>query len=245
MSLAALQGAGYEIEARNHALAVLTQDFPDEVNTLCNVLLGFDIRAEELIRGGGGESPATQRLRHDLDDKGWKKRNVRTRKTINGNERRSETHEIDHFRSAENGGIALEIEWNNKDTFFNRDLDNFRQLHADGEVSVGIVITRGASLQRDLVQIVNKSARKRGCQAFGDLKREFGYVPTERQEREVNKRAQKEGDFIKGWARAFVADKYAASTTHWTKLAGLVDRGVGGPCPLLLIGIPSGIVTVS
>src|SRR5262249_14440838 len=33
------------------------------------------------------------------------------------------------------GTIALEIEWNNKDPFFDRDLENFKRLHSDGAIS--------------------------------------------------------------------------------------------------------------
>ena len=42
---------------------------------------------------------------------------------------------------------AVEIEWNNKDPFFDRDLNNFRLLFDLRAVSVGIVITRCDELQ--------------------------------------------------------------------------------------------------
>ena len=41
----------------------------------------------------------------------------------------------------------------------------------------------------------------------------------------------------------FVADKFGEATTHWDKLEQRVQRGVGNPCPLLLIGLPDTIVT--
>ena len=43
------------------------------------------------------------------------------------------------------GVVALEIEWNNKDPFFDRDLENFKRLHADrwGHQASGIIVTRG------------------------------------------------------------------------------------------------------
>ena len=44
-------------------------------------------------------------------------------------------------------GIALELEWNNKDPFFDRDLNNFRLLFDLHVVSVGIIITRCDELQ--------------------------------------------------------------------------------------------------
>ena len=52
--------------------------------------------------------------------------------------RESVSHEIDHVRTFESGArIALEIEWNNKDPFYDRDLENFKRLHADGAISAG------------------------------------------------------------------------------------------------------------
>lgn len=44
-------------------------------------------------------------------------------------------------------GVGLEIEWNNKDPFFDRDLNNFRLLFDLRVVSVGVIITRCDELQ--------------------------------------------------------------------------------------------------
>jgi hypothetical protein len=44
-------------------------------------------------------------------------------------------------------GVALEIEWNNKDPFFDRDLNNFRLLFELRSVSAGVIITRCDELQ--------------------------------------------------------------------------------------------------
>jgi len=43
----------------------------------------------------------------------------------------------------------------------------------------------------------------------------------------------------------FFADKYGMATTHWSKLQDRIARGVGNPCPLLLIGLPPSIVDMS
>jgi hypothetical protein len=43
--------------------------------------------------------------------------------------------------------VALEIEWNNKDPFYDRDLNNFRLLFDLRVVSVGVIITRTDELQ--------------------------------------------------------------------------------------------------
>jgi len=43
--------------------------------------------------------------------------------------------------------VAIELEWNNKDPFFDRDLNNFRLLFDLRVVSVGVIITRCDDLQ--------------------------------------------------------------------------------------------------
>ena len=45
-------------------------------------------------------------------------------------------------------GVALEVEWNNKDPFFDRDLNNFRLLFDLRAIQVGVIITRAAELQK-------------------------------------------------------------------------------------------------
>jgi hypothetical protein len=49
--------------------------------------------------------------------------------------------------------------------------------------------------------------------------------------------------FQEAFVDRFVSDKFGESTTHWRKLEDRVRRGVGNPCPLLLIGLPDSIVT--
>ena len=43
--------------------------------------------------------------------------------------------------------MALEIEWNNKDPFYDRDLNNFRLLFELRAIEVGVLVTRGSELQ--------------------------------------------------------------------------------------------------
>ena len=74
-------------------------------------LLATTIPIEEIIAGGGGEAKGTQRLRKALAAKGWVKTTFVVEKTINKVPRESQSHEVDHVRSSENGAmIALEIE---------------------------------------------------------------------------------------------------------------------------------------
>jgi hypothetical protein len=48
--------------------------------------------------------------------------------------------------------------------------------------------------------------------------------------------------FADAWTDNFVSNKFGQATTHWDKLMHRVERGVGNPCPLLLIGLPASTV---
>ena len=241
MSVADLVQAGFDTDARNHARAILEQDFREPLAELCRALLSAEVGAVELIRGGGGEAGLTQRLRRDLTERGWRKRKIVIRKIVDDNERSSISHEIDHVRETERGAVALEIEWNNKDPFFDRDLENFQRLHAEGAVSVGVIVTRGASLQTNMRRIVHDWAEGNAVSGFDDL-REFDVTPTNRQRRKVDDAQDTGRSFVDAWSHMFVGDKFGAATTHWTKLQDRLARGVGNPCPLFLVGIPANVV---
>lgn len=236
-----LKERGFEILTLHHAEAILKHDMRQAVKDLEDSLVELKIPIDELIRGGGGEGAMTQRLRKSLSETyGWRKHNFEVKKVIDGEERESTSHEIDHVKRFSSGTIALEIEWNNKDPFFDRDLENFKRLHADGAISIGAIITRGASLQDSLRSFTAEFARKHKLQAAKDLLK--FYSPTSRQERLIELQVKAKGNFAEGWAQAFVSDKFGEATTHWRKLEDRVKRGVGNPCPLILIGIPAQVV---
>ena len=238
MSLLALWEAGFNVASLNHAEAILVHDFNDPLNDLIEILLALQISDSEFVKGGGGEASVTRRLRLAITEIGWRKRRIVIRKIVDDQEQSATTHEIDHVCATEQGKLALEIEWNNKDPFFDRDLENFQRLHAEGAISVGFIITRGNTLQEALRAIVADYARDRKVQDFDDLK-ELDVEPTPRQR---NKVLAEGGEMAEDWAKVFVSEKYGGSTTHWGKLQERIQRGVGNPCPLVLIGIPSNVV---
>ena len=140
---------------------------------------------------------------------------------------------------------ALEIEWNNKDPFYDRDLENFKRLHADGAISIGIIVTRGKSLHENMRDLVRRFLDERQIQNLDDLQ-QWGYGPTTKQRAAINKRMSRKKSpvtFREAFTDKFVADKFGEATTHWRKLEDRVHRGVGNPCPLVLIGLPDSIVT--
>lgn len=234
---------GFQVATLHHAEAILEHDMGEAVTELEAVLDQIRIPAEELVRGGGGEGELTQRIRRVLsNDLGWKKHIFEIKKIVDGVEKESVSHEVDHVKHFATGTFALEIEWNNKDPFFDRDLENFKRLHADGVISIGAIITRGDSLQQGLRELIATFARKSGLDSREKLA-PF-YEPTRRQIALIERATATRGSFEEGWAHVFVADKFGEATTHWRKLDARVKRGVGNPCPLLLVGIPRDVVVV-
>jgi hypothetical protein len=240
-----LTNRGFDVEFTSHAHAIVQVDFPDIVAQLENVLLASAIPIEEIIGSGGGETKGTQRLRNALKNFGWRKHKFVVQRIIDGIEREAQSHEVDHVRQFPSGTAALEIEWNNKDPFFDRDLENFKRLHADGAISIGVIVTRGASLQESMRGLVRRFADESKIDSHADMER-IGLNPTKRQISEVMKRVSRKKnpiEFREAWVDHFVSDKFGAATTHWNKLQDRVQRGVGNPCPLILVGLPSSIVT--
>jgi hypothetical protein len=239
--LITLRELGFDVLCTSHADAILANDFGDALADIEGVLSTFLIDAEEIVRGGGGEAPFTQRLRHAFHESGWHKREFVIRKLIDEVETQATSHEVDHVKKFTKGTVALEIEWNNKDPFYDRDLDNFKRLHADGGISVGVIITRGLSLHASLEVILCRFAGRKGINSLESLV-PYDYLPTRRQKNLIEAKAGADIPFIDAWVSVFRADKFGESTTHWGKLEGRVRRGAGNPCPLLLLGLPANIV---
>lgn len=239
--------AGFQVEFASHAEAIIGVDFPQIASDLEEALSQVRLPITEIVGGGGGETKLTQRLRHGFNELEWRKRNIKIEKIVDGvlDEDATKSHEIDHFHATPKGSFALEIEWNNKDPFFDRDLENFKRLHSEGVISVGSIVTRGTELQSSLKGMIKSWAEREGVDSFADLKARGFKRPTERQEEIVEGLQARGAGFASAWADMFFNDKYGMATTHWSKLQERLRRGVGNPCPLVLIGLPPSIVNMS
>ena len=198
---------GYLYGVTRYADVILERAFADRFCDLRTALERFEPTLDELIAGGGSQTPFVQRFDWSLntirDGKAWGSRVITVEKRIgfDGDTKRvskGRSHWIDMFGvgslSDPFPGIAVEMEWNNKDPFFDRDLIRFRALHREGAVAVGVIVTRGPDLQALLKETIRNN-------------------------------------------RGLGQSKYGASTTHWGRLMQRMSLGGGGECPLLLVGI--------
>jgi len=133
----------YHIEERRHACAILTTDCSPELQDIVGCLDQFELLRSEIAAGGGGKTKIAKRFDSFLAGRGWTEKSVRVGRKIDETVTESETHKVDFFK----GRVAVEVEWNNKDPFFSRDLDVFRLLHDLNVISVGVIVTRMDELQ--------------------------------------------------------------------------------------------------
>jgi hypothetical protein len=110
---------------------------------ICQALNEFRLLKSRIAVPGGSKSLISKALEKPLNKNGWVERQFETSITVDQIKEESPTHKVDCFK----GKVGLEIEWNNKDPFFDRDLNNFRLLFDLRALSVGVIITRCDELQ--------------------------------------------------------------------------------------------------
>jgi hypothetical protein len=139
----------YEVTENRHACAILKVDFPNEWKDLVEVLTQFRLKKSFIKTPGGGKSPISLWFDSAFRQRGWKPKKFDAKLTVDGKKRDLPTHEVDCFKNE----VALEIEWNNKDPFFDRDLQAFSAFHNLALAGVGIIITRCDELQQLFVKL--------------------------------------------------------------------------------------------
>ena len=135
--------ARYHVKEWRNATGILATDHTGPWQDIIEVLRGFTLLRSEIEVSGGNRSLVSRRIDGAFYAKGWMEKDFKTAFVIDQREIQSPTHAVDCFRD----GVALEVEWNNKDPFFDRDLNNFRLLFELRAIDVGVIITRSAELQ--------------------------------------------------------------------------------------------------
>ncbi len=114
--------AKYEFYERDHACAILARDFRDEFKDILECLDAFVLKKTAILTPGGGRSPIPIEIDGFLRARGWKEKKFDIEITVDGEVIPIPTHKIDNFKNR----VGLEVEWNNKTEFYDRDLNSFR-----------------------------------------------------------------------------------------------------------------------
>lgn len=133
----------YEVHERRNGLAILAAAHPEEWNDILAVLGGFQLLKSDILKPGGRKSPIAERLDGHFMNLGWQEKGFDTKIVVDETVFETPTHKVDCYKNR----IALEVEWNNKDPFYDRDLNNFRLLFDLRAIDAGVIITRCTELQ--------------------------------------------------------------------------------------------------
>lgn len=135
--------ARYEVHEWRNASAVLTAAHAAQWEEILLVLRAFTLLRDDILAPGGRKSPIAEKLDGHFYRLGWIEKSFDTKIVVDGDTHETPTHSIDCYKEK----VAIEVEWNNKDPFYDRDLNNFRLLYDLRAIDVGVIITRCDELQ--------------------------------------------------------------------------------------------------
>ena len=83
-------------------------------------------------------------------------------------------HRIDFVR----GRVAVDLEWNSKDQTYDRDLYAFSAFYDAGAIDLGVIITRGTSLNNGFFRSLGAVLKKDGTEGTAQVYKKFGASTT-------------------------------------------------------------------
>jgi hypothetical protein len=134
----------YEVHEWRNAAGILSTACEVEWLEIQEALREFRLLRSEIKKKGGRLSPIVERFEAPLKKMGWKEKKFDPAIVVDDVKSSSPTHKVDCFKQR----VALEVEWNNKDPFYDRDLNNFRLLFDLQVIDVGVIFTRATHLQK-------------------------------------------------------------------------------------------------
>lgn len=139
----------FEVHEWRNGLAILAAARPQEWKDILAVLKGFSLLKSEILKPGGSKGLIASKIDGHFTKLGWVEKAFDTRIVVDKTEFVTPTHKVDCYKNR----VALEVEWNNKDPFFDRDLNNFRLLFELRAIDVGVIVTRCTELQKIFNQL--------------------------------------------------------------------------------------------
>jgi hypothetical protein len=133
----------YDIREWRNGFAILAAARPKEWAEILDVLKGFKLLRSDIVKPGKSKSDIAKKIDGHFTKLGWKEKQFKTKIAVDDKTYDAPTHKVDCYKNR----VALEVEWNNKDPFFDRDLNNFRLLFDLRAIDVGVIITRSSNLQ--------------------------------------------------------------------------------------------------
>ena len=135
--------ARFDVREWRNGIAILAAARPQEWADILTGLRGFRLLKSDILKPGGSKSEIAGKIDGHFTGLGWAEKQFDTRIVVDNVEYHAPTHKVDCYKNR----VALEVEWNNKDPFYDRDLNNFRLLFDLRAIDVGVIVTRASGLQ--------------------------------------------------------------------------------------------------
>jgi hypothetical protein len=154
--------ADYAVRNINYGIELIGAAFPRHLDSLIRALDAWRPTWSQIEAPGGSKSQVTAAFEEAFKGEGWLEKSFDLETRLDNVPTIARTHKIDLFKPGPDGalpGVGVELEWNNKDEFFDRDLINFEAIHRARGLAVGVIVTRGPTLQ--------EAVRAKGLGKFG------------------------------------------------------------------------------
>lgn len=176
----------FEVFSYRNAASILASSFPAQMSAILSALDRLTITTAQ-IRSPGGSKSVIAKYVDTLFDDSWREMRIAADLHVKllppkGGEIYQtyvregflDGHRIDFV----NGRVALDLEWNSKDQTYDRDLYAFSAFYEAGAIDVGVIVTRGSSLDSRFFRSLGKVLNKDGSEGVGEVYRKYGASTT-------------------------------------------------------------------
>lgn len=179
----------FEIYSYRNAATILANSFPEHLDNLLKALNLFEISKQMIRTPGGSKGPIAKYVDTLFTEiQGWREARISADlhvKLLHAKQKDRiiseyiregflDGHRIDFL----NGKIALDFEWNSKDQTYDRDLYAFSAFYEAGAIDLGIIITRGSSMDTHFFRSLGKVLKKDGSDGDEEVHKKFGASTT-------------------------------------------------------------------
>lgn len=177
----------YEIFSYRNAAGILKASFPQHLEEIIRILSAFEI-TKSMIRTPGGSKSDIARYVDTLFSDGWHETRISADLHVKLLHAKKKNEIISHYTREGfldghridfvKGKVALDLEWNSKDQTYDRDLYAFSAFYEAGAIDVGIILTRGSSMDNGFFRSLGKVLNKDGSEGTEDVFRKYGASTT-------------------------------------------------------------------
>lgn len=177
----------FEIVSYRNAATILQSGFPDQFDDIVSALRKFEISTAMIREPGGSKGPIATYV-DELFDKNWEEARISADlhvRLVHAKQKSKilkeyvregflDGHRIDFV----SGKVALDLEWNSKDQTYDRDLYAFSAFYDAGAIDLGVILTRGNSLDNQFFRSLGKVLKKDGAEGSEEVYKKFGASTT-------------------------------------------------------------------